>query len=49
MASWIEKKGKAAVEQGEAKAALLLRQAAPGEARRTNGPKRTSSGGSGNA
>jgi hypothetical protein len=29
--------------------AAALRQAAPGEARRTNGPKRTSSTGSANA
>jgi hypothetical protein len=39
MATWTEKTGKAA----------LLRQEALGEARRTNGPKRTSSRGSANA
>jgi hypothetical protein len=39
MATCTEKTGKAAP----------LRQAAPGEARRTNGPKRTSSRGSANA
>jgi hypothetical protein len=48
IASWIEKRGKAAVEQGKTKAAPLG-QAAQGEAGRTNGPKRTSSRGSGNA
>jgi len=48
METWIEKTAKTAVEEGEAKAAPL-RQAAPGEAGRTNGPKRTSSRGSANA
>jgi hypothetical protein len=48
MARWVEKNGRAALEQGEAKV-VALRQAALGEARRSDGPKRTSSGGCGNA
>jgi hypothetical protein len=49
MATCREKTGKAADEEEEAKAPPLLRQAAPGEARRINGPKRTSSRGCGSA
>jgi len=50
MATCREKTGKAADAEEEAKAPLLLRQAAPGEARRRiDGPKRTSSKGSANA
>jgi hypothetical protein len=44
-----EEAGERWTGETEKKVALVVEEAAPGEARRTNGPKRTSSRGFGNA